>query len=156
MVAQGVHTLPMWLHHLVVLFGCIAIMVHALSHLIGLSDIILQVMRVGTWYPAIFLLSELTPFPSNVEWFLKKFGLAHTLAFKATLTARLASYFLFRTFIGPIAIAHGLRLGQLGQLTQIPPLASFLCVFNVIALSVLNTSWTFKLIRHVLRQLKCE
>ncbi|KAL6065552.1 hypothetical protein QOT17_010183 [Balamuthia mandrillaris] len=109
--------------------------------------------RIGTFYPAIFTFTELTLVTTNLSWYLDVFKLRGTPAYTAALVLRVLAFYLFRSFIGPIAVWYGAYRGQLHQLFRMPRMATLLVLFNVLSLSCLNGYWTVALTRMSLRYL---
>lgn len=136
MAVMMLHGEPMsiWVHHIVAASGALGMMC----------------FRHAAWWPCLFLVSELTVLPSNLHWYLVKFGLTGTRLFAANMWARVASHLLFRVALGPVSVLWALRCGRfLDQVRACPPLLSVLTAFNVSFLSYMNLKWTRLVVRRL-------
>ncbi|KAL6057419.1 hypothetical protein QOT17_015484 [Balamuthia mandrillaris] len=137
MVLQRNKRATIWFHHTLVIIGCLFSFFY----------------RIGTFYPAIFTFTELTLVTTNLSWYLDVFKLRGTPAYTVALILRVLAFYLFRSFIGPVAVWYGAYRGQLHQLFRMPRMATLLVLFNVLSLSCLNGYWTVALTRMSLRYL---
>eukprot|EP00753_Platysulcus_tardus_P010339 PLAT2580.1.p1 GENE.PLAT2580.1~~PLAT2580.1.p1 ORF type:complete len:327 (+),score=100.02 PLAT2580.1:61-981(+) len=126
-------TADMWLHHAMSCSG----------------SILMGVYRVMAFFPVALMASELTVLPSNVNWALRNAGLPRSSPlFRWNARVRVASYFVFRTFIGPAMVLYALRTESFYTLMPKVVITVPIITFTFLALlSVMNIIWTRGLLR---------
>merc|ERR1711903_325513 len=68
----------MWVHHILGIYGCL----------------LTSGFRQATWFPAVFLITEITVAPSNLLWWLRSFGVS-----KKSAWVKLAEFLRFVTHV---------------------------------------------------------
>jgi hypothetical protein len=122
----------MWVHHAAMAYGCF----------------LMPVYRQMPFFATLFQMSELTVLPTNLLWFMSKFGLKerHPNATTSLVKLRAAFYILFRVWLGPWSVYHALKLYSLRELVKkycaLPLPVSVGNAANVSFLSMMNFIWT--------------
>ncbi|KAK9767093.1 hypothetical protein K7432_003360 [Basidiobolus ranarum] len=151
-----------WIHHIVVGFGCIMEMYY----------------RQAAFFPTIFCVTEITVIPTNLVWYLQRLQMKDTKLYTMALIARAAAFVLIRLPIAPFVFWYaidnqglipintvvsgmaaatttnntllavsGLHIKEkistfVVKFTDLPWIVSLSCTFNILALGFLNTAWT--------------
>jgi len=126
----------MWGHHIATLVG----------------TFVTLVVRRSVFFPATFLITELTVLPANIHWVLQRFEATHTPLYAANLAFRALAHLLFRVGIGPLVVTlaivrHGGVAAFLRDFTALPVWLWGGNAFNVAFLSYLNVVWTMATVK---------
>lgn len=127
----------------------ITIIHHGLSFIGAMS---MMKWQQTTFYPVWFFLSYATIVPTHLIWFLEQAN-ADLALVNSMYFVRVLFYFIFRLFLGPLAIWRGYIKGDLSRWKNLHPVARVLCPLNVLTLSVLNVWWTVKVVQGFRRRL---
>ncbi|KAJ3098120.1 hypothetical protein HDU97_004304 [Phlyctochytrium planicorne] len=127
--------------------------------------------RIASFFPAAFCPTEITVVPTNILYLLQnaeKVGLAPIVSSALQtplLIARCVLFTIFRLFTGPAAIYYAIQ-GEEGKTVEdkilsfwkkyrkLPLLVSSLTLFNILALSGLNTWWTVLVYKALFRHMR--
>ena len=133
MLVHGNESFTFYLHHVIMVSGAFLMMHY----------------RVGSFFPAMFLQTELTVVPQNALWVLQKTRTtgAHPRLVRAILLARVLLHVACRLPVGAVTVARAARHLSLAQLRQLPIIVWAASGFNVAVLSYLNTVWTLMVTR---------
>ena len=146
-------------------------------HLIGgLGAYLTMLYRQATYFPMVFLITELSVVPVNWIWTMRTLGLdgSHGRLYKRVLALRTVMFLMFRTGVAPACLWHTLELarqesqrqkresmGEVGasvwrvlveQVDQVPRIVVLGSVMNVFALGGLNLWWTILAARSMFRK----
>ncbi|ORX86031.1 hypothetical protein K493DRAFT_307154 [Basidiobolus meristosporus CBS 931.73] len=156
-----------WIHHLVVAFGCIMEMYY----------------RQAAFFPTMFCVTEITVIPTNLVWYLQRLQMKNTKLYTKALIARAAAFLFIRLPIAPFVFWYALDnqglppietlvSGTLAtanntmfpepsayfnekistlfmRFSDLPWIVSLSCTFNILALGLLNTVWTVVIVGHL-------
>lgn len=145
--------LNMWAHHILGIIGAFLTLKY----------------RYLSYFPTVFLFTEITVLPTNFVYLLRIFyrkGKTMT----AALWTRSVMFACFRTFVAPYCLysaykeirssikgpvnLESFKATVYDELQNVPKFLIILCLFNIGALGYINLSWSIKMLKSIMKKIK--